>query len=143
MHNCRISGQFCRFEQFWERDAYTHDLKCVSSFIKKALLVKIKRGGKHTLLRFPILEVISCFDWLDSENVSVKTIIITFNFLLKYSLIVDIMETEDLTKINPSTWLADYVKCDNKKSIVEKLLASDVAKDGVDHNLYPISKLYI
>ena len=51
------------------------------------------------------------------------------------------METEDLSKINPSTWLADYVKCKNRKQIVDNLLASEVAKKGVDHNIYPMSKL--
>jgi hypothetical protein len=50
------------------------------------------------------------------------------------------METEDDKQINPSRFMADFVKCENTKEVIKKLLASEVAKEGVDHNLYPLSK---
>ena len=50
------------------------------------------------------------------------------------------MESEDERAINPTKYMADYVKCENTNEVIKKLLTSDVAKQGVDHNLYPISK---
>lgn len=50
------------------------------------------------------------------------------------------METDNDNDVNPSRIMADFVKCENTKEVIKKLLSSDVAKEGVDHNLYPISK---
>lgn len=50
------------------------------------------------------------------------------------------MESEDERSINPTKYMADYVKCENTSEVIKKLLTSNVAKHGVDHNLYPISK---
>ena len=49
------------------------------------------------------------------------------------------METEDKT-INPTRFLANFVKCEFTAELIQKLLSSKVAKLGVEHNLYPISK---
>ena len=50
------------------------------------------------------------------------------------------METEDDKVINPTRFLAKFVESQSTKEVIEKLLSSQVAKIGSDHNLYPISK---
>ena len=51
------------------------------------------------------------------------------------------METEEEKTINPTRFLANFIKCESTAELVQGLLSSKVAKLGVDHNLYPISKL--
>ena len=53
------------------------------------------------------------------------------------------METEDTKNINPTRLLANFVEYENTNEVIQKLLKSEAAKAGVDHNLYPISKLFI
>ena len=50
------------------------------------------------------------------------------------------METEGDINVNPTRFLADFVSCQNTKEVIDKLLSSEIAKLGVEHNLYPISK---
>jgi hypothetical protein len=50
------------------------------------------------------------------------------------------METEEDKSINPTRFLAKFVESQTTKEVIEKLLNSEVAKTGSDHNLYPISK---
>ena len=44
------------------------------------------------------------------------------------------METEDEKTINPTRFLANFVKCELTAELIQKLLSSKVAKMGVEHN---------
>ena len=52
---------------------------------------------------------------------------------------LDKMETDD-KNINPTRFLADFINCQSTKEVIDKLLSSEIAKSGVEHSLYPISK---